>query len=822
MTYPRWPLIVLVAAAALCAAQTSAALADAPEASSAEFFESKVRPVLVDRCFECHGPDAAPEGNFRIDSLAGMLKGGDLGPAIVPGDAQASLLIRAIKHDDVVEMPPKSKLPRQQIVDLAAWVAAGAPWPGAEVPTRPAGTSDDAAASIITDEDRQFWAFVPPADPPVPDVRDNKWPAGPLDRFVLAGLESKGLRPAPPADKRTLLRRLTYDLHGLPPTIEQIDAFLADESPDAVARVVDRLLASPRYGERWGRRWLDLARYADSNGMDENMAMAHAWRYRDWVIAAFNRDLPYDQFIVHQIAGDLLPAADHATNVERLIATGFLVLGPKMLAEDDPVKMEMDIIDEQVDTIGRAVMGLSLGCARCHDHKFDPISMADYYSLAGIFKSTKTMENYKVVAMWSERSLGTDEQQRQLAEHQKNIDAVQAACKTLEKDVEQPLEATPAAGLGDHLLAIGAREQQKRTLAEQRAALKQLNETKPTLPAALAVAERKPINLRIHRRGSHLTLGREVPRQFPEILAGASQQSIGANHSGRLELARWLAQDDHPLTARVMVNRIWQGHFGEGLVRSVDNFGKLGQRPDNQPLLDWLARRFVDSGWSIKAMHRLILLSSAYRMSTAYDEQAAAVDPENRLLWRMNRRRLQAEEIRDTLLAASGRLTTSMGGTLVGNQNHTYITSTASSNNTNYQSPRRSVYLPVVRSAVYEVFSAFDFADPSTANGQRPSTTVAPQALFMMNSPLMLAQSRAMAERLLAEADDDQERVRTAYESVYARRPSQEETARAVRFVADYQSDLAGQKIDPAEARVRAWQAFCRVVLSANEAVYLN
>ena len=1095
------------------------AFAEPPSSNPAatEFFESKIRPVLVERCFKCHGPESKPEGNLRLDSLAGLLAGGDLGPSIKPGNPQDSLLIHAVNHGDVVQMPPKTKLPAEEIANLTAWVAAGAVWPDA--PPSAARTVSPGTPFQITPEDRNFWAFQTPTDPQIPAISQTAWPQSPIDYFVLAPLEARGLKPAAAANRRTLLRRATFDLHGLPPSPEEVDAFLADTSSDAFAKVVDRLLASPRYGERWGRRWLDLARYADSNGMDENMAMAHAWRYRDYVIGAFNKDLPYDQFIREQLAGDLLAGDDPQTRFERLIATGFLVLGPKMLAEDDPVKMEMDIIDEQVDTIGRAVLGLTLGCARCHDHKFDPIPTTDYYSLAGIFKSTKSMENYKVVAMWSERPLASDDElarqnalEKQVADKSRDLKHIQAvandtllseargrfkdyllsasqlqqqqrALALLSKELNAgtlgketiAIEAEkfvrgnvardfenygreigviynagqlpnfaeyeftlPAAGTyhlalryaaaetrpivltldgrllkndaagsttgswhadtqtwsieavaplasGSHVLRIEragpiphldklalipakftkgsvdgswlvagqaphthdlrpafldqwvrylertqddansplrvwhawqqAKEQgtapkldettslaaallkaqrpvtldelaaryahlslaaeravnerspadkttpladpaqeafrqllfdasgpfalpkepesyysaeTKASLAKLKSELAALEKAKPELPQALAVAERTPQNLRVHIRGSHLTLGVETPRQFPRILAGEIQQSIGEKNSGRLELAQWLTRPEHPLTSRVMVNRIWQGHFGEALVRSPDNFGRLGERPDNQPLLDWLAHRFVESGWSIKAMHRRVMLSSAYQMSTAFDAQAAQVDPENRLLWRMNRRRLEAEEIRDAILATSGQLDNSIGGTLLKYKNHTYVTSTGSSHNVNYENTRRSVYLPVLRSAVYDVFQAFDFADPSTMNGKRPTTIVAPQALFMMNSSLVLGQTRALAEQLLHPPQsgdgpaDDAARVTLVYLRAYSRPPTEPETSRALQFIAHYQSDLARQNIEAGEARLRAWQALCRVILSSNEFMYLE
>ena len=764
-----------------------------------EFFEKRIRPALVEHCFECHGPDSEAEGDLRLDSREALLAGGASGPAIKPGDPKSSLLVDAINHGSIVQMPPKNKLAPATIADITTWVADGAFWPGGPAAVTKAATSS--APRPITEEQRRHWAFQVPTDPVTPTVADQRWVRTPIDCFVLADLEAKGLTPAPPADKRTLIRRATFDLHGLPPTTEEVAAFLADTAPGAFERVVERLLASPRYGERWARHWLDLARYADSNGMDENMAMAHAWRYRDWVIRALNHDLPYDQFVREQLAGDLLPSTDEQTAIDRLIATGFLVLGPKMLAEDDPVKMEMDIIDEQVDTIGRAFMGMTLGCARCHDHKYDPISSADYYGLAGIFKSTKTMENYRVVAMWSERPLVFGTALADFLDRETRIDEIKK----------------------NSLKAVDETDEAKRAVERAKKDLEQLEKANSDVPRALAVADREAQDLRVHLRGSHLTLGELAPRRFPLILAGDRQRPMPKGASGRLELAHWLTRADHPLTSRVMVNRVWQGHFGEGLVRTSDNFGLLGERCDHPALVDWLAHRFVASSWSVKQMHRLIMRSATYQMSTKYDDRAAQIDPENRLLWRMSRRRLSAEEIRDAIVAVGSRVDATMGGTLLGNRNHTYVTSTASVNDVKYDNPRRSVYLPVVRSAVYEVLSAFDFADPSSSNGKRPTTTVAPQALFMMNSPLVERQSKAMAERLLAgAATSDDDRVTAAYDCAYCRPPTAEEVGRAIAFLAEYQSQLSNQNQGKPEARTQAWQALCRVLLSSNEFVYVD
>ena len=531
--------------------------------------------------------------------------------------------------------------------------------------------------------------------------------------------------------------------------------------------------------------------------MDENLAYGNAWRYRDYVAAAFNKDKPYDQFIREQLAGDLLLAVDDAERNEHLIATGLLSLGPKMLAEDDSVKMEMDIVDEQVDTVGRTFMGLTLGCARCHDHKYDPIRIADYYALAGIFKSTKTMDHFRVVARWHERPIGpkADVERRQAQEEA--IAEIKTALDRLSKLADKPEVETRVKRLREELAA--------------------LEKSLPVLSEAMAVEEGRIANIRIHLRGNHLTLGPEVARQFPRIIAGLNQRPIDPKRSGRQELADWLTRPDHPLTSRVMVNRIWKWHFGEGLVRSPDNFGKLGERPANQPFLDWLAGQFVKSGWSIKAMHRLIMLSSTYQMGTAYDERSATVDPENRLHWRMNRRRLDAEEIRDAILAVSGSLDRGIGGSLFQGANRAYVPGYPNSIYDRYDFNRRSIYLPVLRSALYDVFQAFDFPDPSVPSGERASTTVAPQALFMLNSKLMHEQTRKMAERLLREPVDDVGRVRLVYEKAYGGLPTTKETARSLHFVRRSEETLETEKMAAREVRLRSWQSLCRAVLAANE-----
>jgi hypothetical protein len=781
-------LLLLVSGA--CGAEPNA------EDSARTFFEKRVRPVLVARCFKCHGSDSKAKGGLRVDSRAALLRGGDRGPALHPGKPEESLLIRALHHDGEVKMPPRSKLPAREIADLTTWIKTGAAWPNDRSIIEFPHTEGRVE---FTPEQKAFWAFQPPRAPTIPRVQDTHWVRSPLDAFILAQLEAKGLRPAPLADKRTLIRRATFDLIGLPPTPDEVEAFVRDDSPEAFARVIDRLLASPHYGERWGRHWLDVARYADSNGMDENLVQANAWRYRDYVIAAFNRDKPYDRFVREQLAGDLLPAADPQSAAEQIIATGFLSLGPKMLAEDDPVKMQMDIVDEQIDTVGRTFLGLTLGCARCHDHKFDPIPTADYYSLAGIFKSTKTMDNFRVVARWHERPLGTPEEIARQHEQQKKIDAkrreIDAAAKRPKENEEK--------------------------LKRLRSELRELEKGKQELPAAMAVEEGSVGNVRIHLRGSHWTLGREVPRRFPQILADDRQTSLDGKRSGRRQLAEWLTRADHPLTGRVMVNRVWHWHFGRGLVGTTDNFGRLGERPVNQPLLDWLTLRVIEGGWSIKALHRQIMLSNTYQMSATPDAEASRVDPENRLRWRWDRRRLEAEEVRDALLAVSGQLDTALGGSLLQGNNRAYVPGYPNSRYNRYDSRRRSVYLPVLRSDLYAVFQAFDFADPSTPSGERATTTVAPQALFMLNSKLVREQTRSLASFMLRRGEDTL-RLRWLYVSSLGRPPTSAEIARALAFVGRAEQLLAREKLDAGERRLRAWQAFCQVIVASNEFIYVE
>jgi hypothetical protein len=771
-----------------------------PDAAGFPFFETKVRPILAEHCYRCHGPDSgAGKAELRVDSLESLLRGGVSGPAIVRGEPDRSPLILAVRHEGEVSMPPKKRLAPAEIAALTAWVKMGAPWPAAAKISKPVPEAGNLPAGDKSA--RPFWAFQAPRTQAPPRVIDPAWPRSPIDRFILARLEAAGLPPAPPADKRTLLRRATLDLWGVPPDSEEMDAFLSDDSDQAFERVVDHLLASPRYGERWGRHWLDVARYADSNGMDDNLAYSDAWRYRDYVIAAFNHDKPYDRFLQEQIAGDLLAQAEPARRDELLVATGFLAIGPKMLAEDDPVKQQMDIVDEQLDTTCRVVLALTTGCARCHDHKFDPLAMSDYYGLAGIFQSTRTMISYRVDSKWNTTALGGPQATLRLEDLQQIIDR------------------------HDNALVNG---NTNRMSAEERAAhaalLEQAKKEYAAIPKAMAVSEGRVGDLEIFLRGNHLTRGARVPRRFPTVLAGVDQRPLGPSQSGRLELARWLTRPQNPLTARVIVNRVWRWHFGQGLVRSVDNFGRLGELPSHPELLDWLARRLVDDGWSLKSLHKRILLSQVYQMSTTWSERAAQIDSENRLLWRRSRRRMEAEVLRDSLLAVSGQLDSTMSGTLVASTPFQNLSDSGAARNPElYQSMRRSVYLPVLRSAVYDLFQAFDFPDPAVLDGDRATTTVAAQALFMMNGQLMKRATERLAESLLSGRDlDDRGRLEFACRRVFGRSPVTDELSEWESFLARYRSAAAAAGENPERCRRLAWEGLCRTLLSSNEFVYAN
>ncbi|PQO41180.1 PSD1 and planctomycete cytochrome C domain-containing protein [Blastopirellula marina] len=755
------------------------------------FFETKIRPVLAEHCYECHAGDSKlVRGGLLLDSREAIRTGGDNGPAVVPGDVEQSLLIAAMRHE-TFEMPPRKKLPDAVIADFEKWITRGALDP------RDQGRGDG-PKRVDFAKGKTHWAFQTIQDPDPPAVQNAEWVHSPIDRFVLRQLEANQMTPALPAAKATLIRRATFDLIGLPPTEEEVNAFLADESPDAFAQVIDRLLASPHYGERWGRHWLDLVRYADTNGADENHQMPVAWRYRDWVVRQMNADLPFDQFITQQLAGDLLvPPSDEQEAGELLTATGMLIVGPKMLAEQDKAKMLIDIVDEQVDTISKTMLGLTIACARCHDHKFDPIRTEDYYALAGIFASTKSMANQEFVSKWLERPLPSAEIEQQRAEHQKQIDQAKSVLEklTAEQKVaekEKNKEQTTAF---------------EKKVKEQTAAVKKLEEAMPPLTMVMAADRGTPHDLPVHIRGNHLTLAKETtPRGVPEILSRvAPAPTIPDDESGRQQLADWLTSSQQPLTARVMVNRVWMWHFGEGLVRSPSNFGFMGEKPTHPELLDWLAHDFMRSGWSLKQLHRTIMLSATYQMqSESSNLEDAERDPENRLLGRQNRKRLEAEPIRDSILAVGGELDRTVGGKAP-----------------NTDAKRRAIYLPINRSALFEMFSTFDYVETANHIEQRPTTVVPHQALFLLNSPLVHAQSQRLAQEVAAAQKQPELRVAWLFQRLFARQPTPAETERSLQFVAAAQQ-LAQRDQAADSDSLAGWAALARTLIASNEFIYID
>ena len=1050
--------------------------ASAPNARDMEFFEAKVRPVLIEKCFSCHG-DAKQKGGLRLDSREAILKGGDSGAAMVPGEAQKSLLIRAVHYDSDLKMPPAGKLSNENIAALTQWIQNGAAWPA----------SEKAPTQEWSAEKRNFWSFQPVKKPLVPQVKNKSWARSPLDNFILAELEKRGLQPAPMADKRVLIRRATFDLIGLPPTQGEVENFLEDTSPNAYAKVVDRLLASPNYGERWARHWLDVARYADSldsRGSGNDGDIAQAWRYRDWVVSAFNNDMPYDQFITQQIAGDIL--AQEKYDPQKVIATTLLAIGNWGNGDADKEKLQTDIADDQVDIVSRGFMGLTVACARCHDHKYDPISTKDYYGMAGIFFSTHILERMAekgsgeaiqrvaLIAPDELQKRGDLEKKRQAAEEKLKADTqnfyanyakemlsqtarylmaiydfrrdvltaddfaakhnlqphalrqwlsyvgfgdyalmtmaqrdvlnspgvhgfrggedtpsllvntnneahkistftipahgvnvhpgpkdgaavtwkspmdgevtihgsladADGACgdgvawaidlrqhgisheiasgdvpnggaqsfpealnATLQKGDSIEILVLPKASHicdsttidvtiasegatwnlahdivgdlhengkgnphsdsygnaavwsfgdmkgtlrgkkieGDSPLSrwqktvdgprqeaqnaadefqkgfavvdnsspfwihnqgdeIALPQEQRDSLQAQNIALEDLKK-QPLPPFDYANAAQEggiagtPYegfhDVRVHKRGSYTKLGDEVPRGFPAVLKYDATPTISKG-SGRLELAEWIANEKHPLTARVLVNRLWQHHFGEGIVRTPSNFGFLGERPTHPQLLDYLASEFTQNGWSIKKMQREIMLSATYQQWSEAPPKTKMLDPDNRLFGHMNRQRLEAEAIRDSLLFVAGRLDLARGGPSV----------------RDFKAPRRTLYITTIRSDRAGYGPLFDAADSNSSIDRRTVSVVAPQALFLMNDPFIIEQAQALAKRVEA-VPDSKARVVELYQLLFSRAPSEAEIAIALKFLASPDKN--------------SWPQYCQILLCSNEFVY--
>jgi cytochrome c553 len=903
----RQPCLVLLLAPALAVHLPAAPLSAAePDAKGVEFFEQKIRPVLVATCYGCHSAQAGKKrGGLSLDTKAGVLKGGDTGPALVPGQPDKSLLLSAIRQDGDLKMPPKGdKLPDAVVNDFRRWIEMGAPDPRDQAVA--------AAPAIDWQTARQFWSFRPVHAQPLPTVKDASWPKTDPDRFILARLEAEGLRPVTAADRRTLIRRATFDLLGLPPTPEEIDAFLQDESPRAFEKVVDRLLSSPHYGERWARHWLDVARYAEDQAHTFAVKPnTEAFRYRDWVIDALNADMPYDRFVKLQIAADLMQDGS-ADSSRQQAALGFFGLGAQYYKNSDAARAAADELDDRVDTLARGFLGLTVSCARCHDHKFDPIPTQDYYSLAGIFWSSKLanvplgskaevnhfqqaqqqvqeadkrLKDFTraekerlaktqadkvgayLLAAWKVRARRQSEPKFGAAAQAKQ-DGLDAAVldrwlkllepnnKTGQKvaalapwrnpalppkgsvpepgqeivqaagDFQQRVQSLlgQPAGKGDKAkddltpllfgetggFAPADNELTARLSADDKARLATLQaelevvkkSVPPPLPVAHALVESNPVDLHVYVRGNPAQQGELAPRRFLRVVAGDDPPKF-TNGSGRLELAEAIAGKDNPLTPRVIVNRVWGWHFGRGLVGTPSNFGKLGERPTHPELLDHLAARFVANGWSLKWLHREIMLSATYQLASVDDPAGRVKDPDNRLLWRGNRRRLDVESWRDALLAVSGQLDPSFGGP---------TTDLGSA-----QNRRRTVYGKVSRHALNGLLRLFDFPDANITSERRTETTVPQQQLFVLNSPFFVAQAKSLAARLNAAEKDDAARVARAYLLVYGRPATEAERELSLHY-------LAG-KDDPAEAghnQLTRWERYAQALLAGNEFLYID
>ncbi len=930
------PLLLLLLAAPLAPGQSP---------DGVEFFEKSVRPLLVAKCQMCHSTQLKT-AELDLSSAEGFVKGGASGPLVDKEHPADSALLRVVSYDSALKMPPMGKLAAAEIAVLKQWVDMGAPWPGADQvklvePKKEVG---------FTKEQKEWWAFQSVKDPAPPAVKNESWAKSPIDRFILGKLEEKSIAPAPHADKATLLRRASFDLTGMPPTKEELEAYLADESPDGFEKEVDRLLASPRYGERWGRQWLNVARYADSTGNDEDHRYPYAYRYRDYVIESFNNDLPFDQFVREQIAGDLIPAPDGSEINERgVIATGFLALGPKAVAQQDKTKMLYDVYDEQVDVVSKAVLGVTLACARCHDHKFDPLLQADYYSMVGVFANTRSFSDpsthvskllftplvpaaewkayeaeqetirkrkfdrdnladieieqhvetlapkvgeymlaahrvyvggadpaaeaakegldtgllekwaaylkpgAEVRAHMAEWDNATDANRAEVAQNfedslNETLNAWYKKLRNWRKETDRPAEEItmgirPKPGFepGENrfffevvLARKGApfsfsdkeskakllKPETQERIAELEAQVAELEKNAMPEPARACAVEDKPAKERIEQslfiRGDYNAKGQETPLRFLSIIEGIDQEPLKPDGSGRLELANWMASKTNPLTARVIVNRVWQGHFGDGLVRTPDNFGKAGEKASHPELLDWLATRFMEDGWSIKKLHKRMMLTAAYQQSSEFGGSKALADPENRLLSRFSRRRLDVEEIRDGLLTVDGTIDLSMGGTM----QEGFGTDGENSNDRLSVNPdeqvRRTIYLPLRRANLPALLNLFDFGDAATPMGQRAATNVAPQALFMMNSGFVAERARNLAEQLIHKKGDAAAKVRDAYLRTLNRAPGAAEVDDALTYISAVRDKFSD--ID----ELRAWQSYCRILMASNEFIYVD
>jgi len=844
-------------------------------AADTAFFDSKVLPILQQRCFECHSHNSKIKGGLALDSRSGWAEGGDNGPAIKPGQLEESLVIKAVRYvDSEFEMPPKAKLPASEIAILEEWVKLGAHDP------RTAGAGKQKKGVDLA-EGRKFWAFQPVSNPKPPLVKDTAWPLDPLDHFILKPLEAKSIKPVGDADRYTWLRRVSLDLTGLPPTAKDIESFSKDTSSDAYANAVDGLLNSKAYGERWARHWLDLTGYADMIGTSNGVFAEHAWRYRDYLINAFNADKPFDEFVREQIAGDLMPSKSVEDRAENITATGFLMVGDIEIVNPDKAKMETDHIDSQMIKIGQTFMGMTLGCVRCHDHKFDPIGVDDYYGIAGMLRSSPSSHKMPDMGVWStlnstvlpetaaqlavrkkleaeneQRIVGFKAEQKKLTDEKavvtKQLAALGkstarasqvAASDNAERNVPKsaPTSEKKSAGLPE---SVGKNSPDKDALTTRRdeidAQLKKLGDSikhadffKDKTPKAFAMSDGpKPADMPVYVRGNPYAPSTVVPRGTLRVASWDKFPVIPAGQSGRLQFADWLADKRNPLTARVTVNRIWQKLFGTGIVPSVDYFGTRGDVPTNPELLDHLASRFMRGGWSQKAFLRSLVLSRTYRLSSSNDALAMKLDPENKLFWRMNRQRLDAEALRDSMLAISGELTRDSGGPALVLEEPENCGSLALKgvNPPNYRhaKPRptqefeRTLYLPVLRGGTAgpdRLRAFFDFVDPAGTAGQRNQTVVPTQSLFLLSNDLLRKRATTLADQLITAESNELARLEALWLRVLNRPITSTEREEATAFLGNVEPLIKTVKGRPALDSIK-WRELCHSLLAANEFVF--
>ncbi len=834
-------VMLLLSAGVSYAVEEGAVAAESDEREV--WFETRVRPVLIAKCVKCHGAEKQ-SGSLRLDSHAAILSGGDQGAGIVPGKPDESLLVQAIRRsDESLKMPPDEALTKEEIEGLERWVREGAFWPRSE-------------GGDPTLQAEKHWAFVPVEKPAVPDDPSG-WATAAIDRFIAAKWSDQGMRPVEEADRRTLIRRVTFDLIGLPPTPEEIDQFVNDSSTDAYEKLVDRLLASPYYGERWGRHWMDVARYADTAGDNADYPIPEIYRYRDYIIESFNADKPYDRFVQEQLAGDLMAAAEPEKRNDLIVATGFIALSRRYATA--PYELMHLTLEDTIDTVGRGLMGITFRCARCHDHKFDPVTMQDYYGLYGIFASTKYpyagSEEFQSMNKPREGFIplaGPEEVAKAESAHQELIRVGEENLKTFNESSEWGAKLNEAnrrlGTINDQLWQVAElqietppvdwekqlagiqkdreefrkkRDQARRVLERDIKRLKQRG-VPETIPAAYAVSEGKTQDVPMQMKGEPAQPGPVTPRQVPRFIAGSEAVSFPAEQSGRLELARWLTSSEHPLFARVMVNRIWLEHFGKGLVGTPSNFGVRGEVPTHRELLDYLAATFMERGWSIKQLHREILLSKTWQLASTNSEQNSRLDPGNRLYWRFDRRRLDAESLRDGMLAVAGQLD------LTPPHRHPFpdeLPWNWTQHNPfreSYDSPHRSVYLMTQRLQRHPYLSLFDGPDTNSSVEKRTSATVPLQGLYLLNSPDLQRIGGGFAELIQRSSSDESERLTWAYRRSYGRVPSLAELERGLRYLEMIESELVKAGTNSGDARPHAWQSYAKLLLTSNEFLYVD